>query len=210
MRIDFIRNTERKIKGLLNRMRLRNRDFTIISNNCWGTFIYRKFALPYQSPFVNLLIFTDDYLEMLESFSPDLFSTIRFITHEDSKHKNELTERGYFDLTYPIGVIGNRIEIHFLHYKTPDEAKHKWFERIKRINYDKLLFKFSDSEICSDEHIKRFDSLPFKNKICFASKPYPECKSVVYLPFFKEKHHVRDEWKHSEKQYDLVGLLNNL
>jgi uncharacterized protein (DUF1919 family) len=114
MRIELLRNIEKKIKGKFSRLRLKQTDFTIISNNCWGTFIYKKFDLPYQSPFVNLLIFAEDYIRMLENFSPTLFNGIYFIPHKESKHIIELTERKYLGLEYPIGVIGEGIEIHFL------------------------------------------------------------------------------------------------
>lgn len=210
MRIEVLRHLEKKFKGLINSFRISNKDFTIISNNCWGTFIYKKFNLPYQSPFVNLLIFAEDYINMLENFSADLFQNIRFIEHKESKHIQELQEREYFDLDYPIGVIGEGIEIHFLHYKSENEAKQRWEDRIKRINYDKLLFKFSDSEICTDELIQRFDALAFKNKICFTSKPFPEYKSNIHLSYFEGKKGVRDEWKHSEREYNLYKLINNL
>lgn len=68
MRIEFIRNIERYIKAKINRSLINKDDFTIISNNCWGTFIYKKYALPYKSPFVNLVVFAPDYIELLEKF----------------------------------------------------------------------------------------------------------------------------------------------
>lgn len=210
MKIKFIRNLEKKLKGSINRLKLHQTDFSIISNNCWGTFIYKKFNLPYRSPFVNLFIFSEDYLKLLENFTPEVLHSIRFIDHADSKYIDRLKERGHFGLPYPIGVIGDDIEIHFLHYKDVADAEHKWYERAKRVNFDKLLFKFSDSEGATDEMIRRFDNLPFRYKICFTAKPFPECQSNVYLPAFEGLERVRDEWKRSEKHYDLIGLLNNL
>ncbi|MDD5716650.1 MAG: DUF1919 domain-containing protein [Sulfuricurvum sp.] len=210
MKIHFIRNFEKKLKGRINRFRIHQYDFSIISNNCWGTFIYKKFNLPYHSPFVNMFIFSEDYLRLLENFSPEILQTIRFIPHEASRHIPELKERNHYQLGYPIGVIGEDIELHFLHYKDEADARKKWEERVKRINYDKLLFKFSDSEGASDEMIRRFDALPLKNKLCFTAKPFPECRSVIYLSAFKHAKRVRDEWKHSEKAYDLMGLINEL
>ena len=41
---------------------------TIISNNCWGGFVYQKFNLQYRTPFVGLFIFAPDYIELLENF----------------------------------------------------------------------------------------------------------------------------------------------
>lgn len=210
MRIELGRRIEKRLKGIYNRFWLHQTNFSIISNNCWGTFIYKKFNLPYQSPFVNLFIFSDDYLRLLHNFSPKILQTISFIPHQDSKHIEILKKRGHFGLPYPIGIIGEGIELHFLHYKDQEDAKRKWEERVKRINYNKLLFKFSDSEDASDEMIHQFNSLPFKNKICFTAKPYPECRSIVYLPKFNGMEKVRDEWKYSENEYNLPALLNSL
>lgn len=210
MRIELGRKIEKKLKAAFNRLWLRQTDFSIISNNCWGTFVYKKFNLLYQSPFVNLFIFSDDYLRLLNNFSPEILQQITFIPHEESRHIEILKERGHFKLDYPIGVIGEGIELHFLHYKNAEDAKQKWEERLKRINYDKLLFKFSDSEGASDEIIRQFDALPFQHKICFTAKPFPEYRSVVYLPHFNGLEKVRDEWKHSESEYYLPALLNSL
>lgn len=210
MKIKFLRNFEKKLKSLINRLRLHQTDFSIISNNCWGTFVYKKFNLQYNSPFVNLFIFSEDYCELLENFTPKILESIQFIEHENSKYIDRLKERGHFKLSYPIGIIGDSIELHFLHYKDKEDARQKWEERVKRINYDKLLFKFSDSEGASDDMIRRFNALQFKNKICFTANPFPECPSVVYLPRFLGMGKVKDEWKHSEKYYNLPALLNAL
>ncbi|HHS93529.1 MAG TPA: DUF1919 domain-containing protein, partial [Campylobacterales bacterium] len=71
MKIQFIRQFEVYLKGKIHQLKINKHDFSIISNNCWGTFIYKKYGLPYQSPFVNLFIFADDYLKLLENFSPE-------------------------------------------------------------------------------------------------------------------------------------------
>ncbi|MDP3119861.1 MAG: DUF1919 domain-containing protein [Sulfuricurvum sp.] len=210
MRIKFIRDIEKKIKGSINRLILRQTNFSIISNNCWGTFIYKKFNLQYHSPFVNLFIFSEDYLELLENFTPQLIESIRFIEHKNSKYIDRLKEQGLFGQPYPIGVIGDAIEVHFQHYKDKEDAKRKWEDRVKRINYNKLLFKFSDSLTASDDMIRQFDKLPYKNKICFTAKPFSDCESVIHLPKFFAIGKVRDEWKHSEKEYNLSALLNTL
>ena len=58
MRIEIGRNIEKYIKSRIKRFFINQDDFTIVSNNCWGTFIYKKFGLPYNSPFVNMFIFS--------------------------------------------------------------------------------------------------------------------------------------------------------
>ena len=80
MRIKIGRNIEKYTKAKINRLRINQDDFTIVSNNCWGTFIYKKFGLNYQSPFINLLIFAPDYIELLENFSLNILNdTISFL-----------------------------------------------------------------------------------------------------------------------------------
>jgi len=51
----------------LLRSQLKNRNFTIVSNNCWGGEVYRGFGLPYQTPFVGLFLFPACYIKLLKN-----------------------------------------------------------------------------------------------------------------------------------------------
>lgn len=210
MRIKIARDFEKYIKGKVNRLLLKRDDFTIVSNNCWGTFIYKKFGLNYQSPFINLVIFAPDYIELLENFSLEVLQKISFIEHKKSKHKEELISLGIYESDYPIGILDNKYELHFLHYNSQSDAKEKWLRRVGRINFDNLIFKFSDGDKFEDSMAERFNSLKFKNKVCFTSKEFKELESVIYLERFKSSSRVRDEWKVSKKEFDVVTFLNNL
>jgi len=57
---------------------------------------------------------------------------------------------------------------------------------------------------------KRFEDLPFKNKVAFVSKDFPKCKSCVTLEKFRRKERVRDEWKHSSKEFNTNSFINNM
>lgn len=210
MRIEIIRRMEKYIKATFNRLYIKHTNFSIISNNCWGTFVYKKFGLNYQSPFINLLIFAPDYIELLENFSNDLLYKLSFIKCEDSKHKDELISLGIYQTNYPIGILDEKYELHFLHYKTEEDAKNKWLRRVDRINFNKLIFKFSDGDGFEESMIKRFDDLDFKNKICFTSKKFEKFGSVIYLEQFNKQARVRDEWKVSKKEFDVLKFINNL
>ncbi len=210
MRIEIGRNIEKYIKSKINRLRINQDDFTIISNNCWGTFIYKKFGLPYKSPFLNLVIFAPDYIELLENFSIEALRKISFVDHKNSKHKDELISLGIYEENYPIGILDNKYELHFLHYTSEEDAKDKWLRRVDRMNLDKLIFKFSDGDKFEDGMAKRFDDLKFKNKVFFSAKEFYGLKSVVTLEKFKGEDRVRDEWKNSKKEFDVVKFINNL
>lgn len=210
MRIEIGRNIEKYIKGKINRLLISQDDFTIISNNCWGTFIYKKFGLPYQSPFINLLIFAPDYIELLENFSPNILSKISFIEHKNTKHKDEMIKLNIYEKNYPIGILDNKYELHFLHYTSQEDARNKWLKRVQRMNFNNLIFKFSDGDKFEDSMAKRFDDLGFKNKVCFTAKKYDNLKSVVKLEKFKDSERGHDEWKNTKKEFNIIKFINNL
>ena len=199
------------IKGILqklNRIGLKNRDFTIIADNCWGNFLYQDFGIEYQTPFVGLFIFSPDYIQLLENFDETMKYDLSFIPAEDSKYIKQLKEANMFG-AYPVGKLGKDIEIHFLHYYSEKEALEKWNRRKTRINKNNMLVKFCDRDLCTPELIKRFDALPFEHKICFTARPYPY-KSVVTLSSQLGKEMVENEWKNYRKDVDIKKILNGL
>ena len=143
--------------------RLNNRDFTIISNNCWGGHVYEYFGLPKLSPTVGCYFFADDYLKFVEYFDYYINQPLGFISLNDSKYKKEIINNGKDNLKASIGILKD-IEIVFLHYKTKEIALEKWNRRIKRINQNNLIFKFSQQNLCNDEHIIKFEKLKLNGK----------------------------------------------
>ncbi len=207
--MDNIKKYIKKSIGNFNKIGLKNRDFTIISNNCWGGFVYQRFNLSYKTPFIGLFLFAPDYIEFLENFDSLIEKELSFIESEKSKYKNELIKNNTFN-TYPIGKLGENVEIHFLHYHSEEEAKEKWTKRVVRINKDNMLVKFSDKDLCSDELILRFDKLDFKNKICFTAKEFKSSKSIITLKEFVGKECIDNEWKYYSKYIDIKKMLNSL
>ncbi|UDM70612.1 DUF1919 domain-containing protein [Vagococcus fluvialis] len=193
-----------KFISVLNQFRLKNKDFTIISDNCWGNFMYEKVNLPYNSPFIGLFIYAEDYLKMLDNLSYYLNQELTFIEH--SKWEDLMPNKNIIG-TYPVGILDD-IEIHFLHYKTADEAYNKWNRRKDRINYNNLFIKISERALCKEEHIIKFNELPYKNKVCFTKNKYPKLKSCVFLPECKNTPFVQDEWLHQKKYFDIVTWLD--
>ncbi|RBW66261.1 hypothetical protein DS893_05480 [Vibrionales bacterium C3R12] len=162
-------NTLNKLKKKLRRAYISQTDFSIISDNCWGGFMYQHLGLPYQSPFIGLFIYSPDYIELLCSLEEHLNSKLRFISPKDSKYKKEMIENGTYD-KYPIGKIKD-VELHFLHYTSENDALEKWNRRIDRINYNNLIIKFCDRDLCTHELINDFHNLRYKCKFSFSSTP---------------------------------------
>lgn len=69
--------------------KLKNTDFTIISNNCWGGMVYEAHHLPKESPTVWMFFMASDYIKFLYHLKEYLAANLVFINPEDSKWRNE-------------------------------------------------------------------------------------------------------------------------
>lgn len=103
--------------------RLQNKDFVLISRNCWGGQVYQWLNIPYNTPFVGLFLFGPCYMKLLRDFERYMAIDLKFI--EQSKYA-EVEE------IYPIGILDD-VEIHFQHYNGIEEARDKWNRRKKRM-----------------------------------------------------------------------------
>ncbi|MBQ4244917.1 MAG: DUF1919 domain-containing protein, partial [Clostridia bacterium] len=97
-----------------------------------------------------------------------------------------------------------------------EEAKEKWVERSKRVNYGNLFVMMTDKNGCTYDQIAEFDSLPYAHKVIFTHKPYPEFKSAYYMKEFENEGEVGvlSDWKPGflKRRYlddfDYVAFLN--
>lgn len=58
-----------------------------------------------------------------------------------------------------------------------------------------------EQNLTSVEHIKQFDTLPFKNKIFFSSKNLQEYKSNCFIEDFAAQGEVGDPYRYAEIFY---------
>lgn len=153
------------------RKQLKCSDFTIIASNCNGSFMYHDMKLRYLTPTVNLAINMNDFVKMAENLE-------QYIAKEIVEVKGEGK--------CPVGLLGD-VKINFVHYDTFEEGRKKWQERKSRINWDKIFIVGTEKDGCSYEVLQRFDNLPYKNKVIFTHKEYPEFPSAFYIKGFEEK-----------------------
>lgn len=145
------------------------------------------------------------YFMMMGSMFNKAATPLLFKRRKDSKYSDYLVK------DFIIGVFeGTDIEIVFKHYHSEKEVREKWYRRLQRLDTKNMIVKFSDSDLCTEDLIRRFDVLPFKNKICFTGKPYPKYKSVKYMSEFKESGHVVNEWAYSYNYYNFVREANKV
>ncbi|MCI8273208.1 MAG: DUF1919 domain-containing protein [Clostridia bacterium] len=201
----FLISIYKKTIGKINNKRIKNKDITIISNNCWGGIFYRNNNLEYLSPTLGLFFMAEDYIKFIYNLKEYIHSELSFISLEDSKHKEYLKKLNYKS---PIGKI-NDIEIMFLHYENEQEALEKWERRKKRINWNKIIYKFSDQNMCTYEQLKKFEEFNAKNKICFTTRKY-EGIDTIQLKKFEKCECVGDDIKTYKKYFNMYKFINNL
>lgn len=162
---EFKLRVNKALRIKLAKYRKVNKDsFTIISNNCWAGMIYESYNLEKMSPTVGMFFMSHDYIKFISNLKHYLSSKIKFIDYKDSKYYDEKKT-----ITYPIGILDD-IEIYFVHYTSADQVIEKWNRRIKRINYQNIIFKFNDQNDCTLDDVKDFLKLPYKNKLFFTAR----------------------------------------
>lgn len=196
------------IRAPFLRKKLIKKDFTIISNNCWGGILYEAYGLPKNSPTIGGYFFADDYIRFVSNLKHYLTSEIKMITVEESKHKNSIVSLGAENANAPIGLIDD-VEFVFLHYKDPEIAKEKWLRRIKRVNYNNLVFKFSYQNECTEEFLKKFENLDLPGKkLMFVHKKELMTNCSVFYPGFENENQLSNDTFYWNKYFDVTAFLN--
>lgn len=179
-------------------LRIKNKSFTIISNDCWGAEVYKETNIPYLTPFVGLMLMAPCYIKLLQNI--DILKTEKLKFISKSKYPLNISKK------YPIGLL-NDIEIHFLHYKDEEEAKIKWERRSKRINWNNLFIKFDgEKDFCTPELIKLFDELPYPNKVCFVKNNLENINSAITISDWNPDGKLM--YRFCQKDFDVIRWLN--
>lgn len=184
--------------------RLRNKDFVIISRNCWGGQVYQWLGLPYNTPFVGLYLFGPCYLKLLQDFD-------RYMSEELTFVKRSRYYEG--PRPYPVGQLGD-IELHFEHYEDEAEARDKWNRRKVRMlaHTDKSNYFFT---ICERREVgikgmEEFHKLPFENKLSFGYSAIPSKSEEQHIRLYTSKRKVSQGSPNGKKLFKLTFLYMDL
>lgn len=189
----FLRFIRRCVR-FFNRKRLKNRSFSLVTNNCVGGIISHDMHLQFRSPTINLFFENDDFIVFLQHLK--YYLSLELTPVETDK-------------TYPVGVLKGMhgdVRVFFMHYHSFEEAEEKWNTRRKRMNYDNL-FIIMESQKCDKSIVERFDQLPYDHKAIITDRKYPDIKcSIAMKEGFYEKNY------HSGKllEYPKCGLRRYL
>jgi len=179
---------------------LKDTNFVIISNNCWGGAIYQWLNRPYNTPFVGLALFNDCYIKLLSNFDYYMQQPLFFVDKSNYKLRKE---------GYPIAKLDD-IEIHFTHYKTEEEAKTKWIRRTQRMleetNKDNYYFKFCSSWNATEKNYKDFHALKYKNKISFHIDDESSIATPAHIKVFEREKGKKNEIVNGVKLFKLSFL----
>jgi len=186
-------NVARHIRGI------ESRDFSIIASNCTGTLPYRFLDMPHLSPTVNLFFFAPDYIKFVTRLEYYLDEPLRFAAHSRFEQGRAThTAHG----KYPIGLVDD-IEIHFMHYSSERHARETWIRRSARVNFDNLIFSFTDRDLCTAELVKTFSELPGR-KLLLTAQPMPWVSCAVSVPAYRGQSEMGDAYTH----YDTLRHVN--
>lgn len=167
-------NLQRKIRSCyfeLFKGVVKNKDITLISNNCLAGCVLHDFGMRFDTPTINLFIPFPDYIKFLTDLKCYVNKEIEDITG---------------DSPYPIGLLGGGIHLHFLHYKSFDEAVDAWKRRCRRIHWDNVRVVLVERDGCTESDLKEFDELSYPHKIALVHKKYSNIKSSYLIKGFEQ------------------------
>lgn len=194
------------LRSVIKNRLLVNKDFSIISNNCWGGITYEEYGLRKNSPTVGCYIFPDDYLKLISNLQHYFSLDLKFVNVKDARHYNQIVKNDNEDC--PIGVLDD-VEIVFVHYKTQEKAYNKWMSRVKRINWNNLIFKFSLQNNATKEQVETFDKMPLPGKkFVFVNKPNHGLKCGIYYHGFEKDQYVWNDTFFAHRFFDVTKFLN--
>ena len=145
---------------------LRTRGITFLSDNCWGGLMYHTLGMEMTSPFINMFVWTDDFIRLINDLPYYLSQPLV---------PEKLRERR--GAAYPVVLLGD-VRLHFNHVTTPDELTafaEKWYRRRDRMDMDTL---FIESSFDTPENQAKYES-------GFAACPYPK---LIFTPYPSEKY----------------------
>lgn len=205
----FVDNCRRHFYVKHLRNKLKNKNFTLLCNDCVAGAIYHQFDLEFKSPTINLYMSHEDFLYYCCNLN-----TFKDFTLE------ELHSAEY---NFPVGLLTSHnknihpIKLFFMHYSTFEEAKQKWINRSKRINDNNLyvLFDYTNENDINKSTIDSFNAVPYK-KIMLYNKGVLGISDVKdsYGISFRNEHHTAKILEHYRgghyfNQFDLVNWFNN-
>ena len=153
---------------LNNKKRLKNSNFTIISQNCVAGVIYHDLGLPFLSPTINLSMRSCDFVKLCRNLRR--YMEIKPVPLNDSEDR----------YPFPLAKLDD-IVLYLVHYDTFESFLLKWEERKKRINYENLYFIMVENDGCSLGDMIEFNRLENEHRVILVSKKKLGIDNAVFI-----------------------------
>jgi len=168
----------------------KNHSCSVLCNNCTGGVILHDLKLKFNTPTINTLFYSyDDFIFFVKN--------IRDIASK------ELIEVGDTDQHYPVGqinILNRNLMIGFVHYNNFAQARSKWIERFRRIDYDNLYVIIEGKDVS----YKHLDDIASINLPKCVYSDFDKLKSKAFN--FYNGHHLYDDW-HPGKVFEYKHLF---
>lgn len=138
------------------------------------------FRLPFNSPTVNLMIPPADFIDY-----------ISHLWEYEQAGMEELES----DREWPVALLGGRIHIHLIHYPSVAAGEEAWHRRERRVNPDRCYYVLVETDGCTYDDLRRFDSLPLAHKVALTHKAYPEIKCAFPIKGYERTGAVTDSYR---------------
>lgn len=185
---------------MAQRRRLKNRQFSLLTGNCIGGYLYHQLGLPFTSPSINMMILNQHFKKLI--LNQDYYFGVTPTPYEDNDYPN-----------VPAGLLDDII-LHFTHYSTCEEGIAAWEKRKGRIDFDNLYIIISDIDL-KEEDIRELANARCKKIVVLTSRKF-EYSHCLYIPEFNGREHVGEllgktisgKWRF-EYYFDFVGWVNS-
>lgn len=204
---------KRYIRRVISFIRIGNKHFSIISNNCWGGLLYKKFGMQYETPTVGLIIPPADFIRFCNCLEHYLSLDVEYLKIEESANIDFFTS---LEKTHKRKMILGKVddvELCFFHYKSFEEASTKWNRRKNRVR-SPIILKLNDNNGLTLDDLHEFNKLKSKYKTIFIT-----CKQNYYNNSnatikFLVPHKLKDKDAVDDikdfKIYNIFNLVNTL
>lgn len=156
-------------------MKVKNRNFSILSQNCVSGVIYHDTGYRFLSPTVNLFMASSDF--------PYFVMHIKEYVGADIVRIDDGT------VNYPVGILSREglkgIRLDFVHYHSFEDAVDKWKERYLRINYDNILVVAELGCESSQTLIEELNRLPYR-KLLIVNTEYKDMENCAALDIYDD------------------------
>ena len=159
----------RKVLNMIHiailRLRVRDKNVTLITQNCIGGVLYSMVGQEFLSPTINMFIEDENFVKLVENLP-------HYLSIDPIPKDENYTDPINPSIHYPKIRIDD-IELCCLHYKNCDEAIEAWNRRKQRVNLDKIVVIGNSWNMHEDETlISRLCNNKKHKTICFTFKKY--------------------------------------